>query len=117
MSQRESRFQEMLEDAKYRLDDHASDVKRKTGGRAKRRFAAAKVKQKVVRNLKNNWGDWADKQAGDPKYVGKQAAVHGAACSCSMCGNPRRYSKGEERFTFQERRSEGCARETDWEDE
>lgn len=26
-------------------------------------------------------------------------------CSCYMCGNSRRYAKGEERFTIQERRS------------
>lgn len=25
-------------------------------------------------------------------------------CSCRMCGNPRRYAKGEERLTMQERK-------------
>ena len=27
-----------------------------------------------------------------------------ALCSCSMCGNPRKYAKGDERLTMQERR-------------
>lgn len=29
---------------------------------------------------------------------------HPARCSCAMCGNPRRYAKGEARFTLAERR-------------
>jgi hypothetical protein len=37
-----------------------------------------------------------------PRDIGHMAAVHGAACSCHMCGNPRKYF-GEE--TFQERLS------------
>jgi hypothetical protein len=27
----------------------------------------------------------------DPKSIGKAASVHGSACSCNMCGNPRKY--------------------------
>ena len=27
----------------------------------------------------------------DAKTVGKAAAVHGVACSCYMCGNPRKH--------------------------
>ncbi len=27
----------------------------------------------------------------DPKSIGKAAAVHGRACSCNMCGNPRKF--------------------------
>lgn len=30
-------------------------------------------------------------------------ADHLAQCSCSMCGNPRKYGKGEHRLTRQER--------------
>ena len=31
-------------------------------------------------------------------------ANHLKICSCAICGNPRRYAKGQERFTIQERR-------------
>lgn len=27
----------------------------------------------------------------DPRAIGKAASVHGAACSCMMCGNPRKH--------------------------
>ena len=38
------------------------------------------------------------------KTVGRLAAVHGVVCSCSMCGNPRRYAKGKDKLTMQERK-------------
>lgn len=38
--------------------------------------------------------------ADNPKFIGKLAQVHGAMCSCEMCGNPRKNSKTEK--TLQE---------------
>ena len=38
------------------------------------------------------------------KVIGRLASVHGAVCSCQKCGNPRRYAKGKEKITMQERR-------------
>jgi hypothetical protein len=36
----------------------------------------------------------------------KKSLLHNPKnCSCHVCGNPRRYSKGEERLTMQERRN------------
>lgn len=35
----------------------------------------------------------------------RQLANHLKICSCAMCGNPRRYAKGEERLTIQEKRA------------
>lgn len=43
------------------------------------------------------------KEEPSDKVIGKIAASHGAECSCWMCGNPRRFSKGKEKLTFQER--------------
>jgi hypothetical protein len=43
-------------------------------------------------------------EAPTKKVIGRLAAVHGAACSCQMCGNPRRYAKGKGKITMQERR-------------
>jgi len=39
----------------------------------------------------------------DTRRVGI-AGTTGTPCSCWMCGNPRKYGKGEERLTMQERR-------------
>jgi hypothetical protein len=35
----------------------------------------------------------------------RQLADNRKPCSCWMCGNPRRYMKGDERQTMQERRA------------
>lgn len=38
-------------------------------------------------------------------------ADHLAVCSCAMCGNPRRFRKGEDKLTLQERRRDDGRRE------
>jgi len=35
--------------------------------------------------------DQMHEEANDKKTIGKMASVHGAGCSCRMCGNPRKY--------------------------
>jgi hypothetical protein len=40
----------------------------------------------------------------DRLYWALRHYQHRAGCSCVMCGNPRRYGKGEERFPIAERR-------------
>ena len=44
----------------------------------------------------------------DKVFIGKMTSTHGALCSCSMCGNPRKYSK---EITKQEKRSNEDFRE------
>ncbi len=38
-----------------------------------------------------------------PRDIGKNAAVHGAACSCHLCGNPRKHFN---ELTPQEKRAQ-----------
>ena len=45
-----------------------------------------------------------------PAAIAVKDADHLATCSCWMCGNPRRYSKGTERLTLQERRGAAIAK-------
>lgn len=56
--------------------------------RAERRHQMDRIKRKIRKNFKD-WSILID----NPKNVGKLAQVHGVACSCEMCGNPRKYSK------------------------
>ena len=44
----------------------------------------------------------------DKVFIGKMASTHGALCSCSMCGNPRRHFK---EITKQEKKSNEDLRE------
>lgn len=44
----------------------------------------------------------------DKVFIGKMASTHGALCSCSMCGNPRRRFK---EITKQEKKSNEDLRE------
>jgi hypothetical protein len=76
--------------------------------RGVRRDQEKRVKDKIKKVLisKKDFCKSACEPAEEPtdKVIGKQAAVHGAVCSCQMCGNPRRYAKGKGRITMQERR-------------
>ena len=57
---------------------------------SKRRHNTEKKKRRIKKIVKETF--YSGKElAEDPKFVGKLAANHGASCSCSMCGNPRRY--------------------------
>jgi hypothetical protein len=55
--------------------------------RSIRRHHYNRIKERAKKIIKN-WGgtDLSDKN------VGKVASVHGASCSCWMCGNPRHIS-------------------------
>ena len=62
-------------------------------------------KIRAIRKAKaNKWeikGKTTD-QSEDKVFIGKMTSTHGALCSCSMCGNPRRYFK---EITKQEKRA------------
>lgn len=62
--------------------------------RAERRNQETKIKQKIKRILKEQ------KRNVTEEVIGKLASVHGAKCSCGVCGNPRKYSK--HKLTLQE---------------
>ena len=53
-------------------------------------------KNKVVREYYNWWGDW------DSKSIGLKSHTP-CGCSCSMCGNPRKYFNDD---TMQEKKNE-----------
>ena len=71
--------------------------------RAERRHKLKIVKERAKKILKG----WGVKTT--PKNVGKLASVHGSACSCSHCGNPRRKWKAK---TQQEIKQDMKDRET-----
>lgn len=71
--------------------------------RALRRHHANRVKAK----MRKYYGK--DRELTD-KDVGRFASTHGAGCSCWMCGNPRRYMKGKEKLTIQERKQNASKR-------
>lgn len=52
--------------------------------RAKRRHHLDRMKEKAKKVLKG----WGNKLT--PTNIGTTASVHGAKCSCWMCGNPRK---------------------------
>jgi len=54
---------------------------------ARRMSDEARMKAKARRTLITNTKTLGD----DPKAIGKHYSTHGAACSCWMCGNPRKY--------------------------
>ncbi len=64
--------------------------------KAWRRKQEFRKKKKVVREYYNWWGDW------DPKSVGRKSHTP-CGCSCSMCGNPRKYFNDD---TMQEKKNE-----------
>jgi hypothetical protein len=39
----------------------------------------------------NKSSDQVHEEADNKKTIGKMASVHGAECSCYMCGNPRKH--------------------------
>jgi hypothetical protein len=73
--------------------------------RAERRQQKDRIKKKVAREFKDLI-DPKDRRyivsEVPEKVIGKLAQVHGAKCSCRMCGNPRRYGKGKDALTMQE---------------
>ena len=58
---------------------------RKINKRAERRRRLRLEKRRAIKVIK----EWGANHL-DPKIIGKTASVHGAACSCMMCGNPRK---------------------------
>jgi len=54
-----------------------------------RRSQAVRAKRRAVRVLTHAW-DYRNDEI-NPRLIGVTASTHGAACSCWMCGNPRRY--------------------------
>lgn len=63
--------------------------------RAENRSHERRMKNRAAAKLKANGFEVT------PKEVGKNSSVHGAACSCPLCGNLRKVA-GE---TIQEKRS------------
>ena len=66
--------------------------------RSYRRHQQDRAKAKAVLRLKR---DWCWPFPTTAREIGLNASVHGRACSCSMCGNPRKFFK---QLTVQERR-------------
>lgn len=64
-----------------------------------RRSQVVRAKCKAVWILVDGWA-YRDDEI-NPRVIGITASTHGAACSCYMCGNPRKWF-GER--TVQERR-------------
>jgi len=75
-------------------------------GKAYRRAQERKIKKKYGKILKSMFGDTVEEPS--EKDVGRFASVHGAGCSCAMCGNTRRsvLSKGGDKTTIQEHKSD-----------
>ena len=75
--------------------------------------AEQRAKAKAFRIEKDFWHDPKKRQEEpDPKRVGKRAHTP-KACSCHCCGNPRKFFKGKEKITMQERRQGKCQCEND----
>ena len=70
--------------------------------RALRRHHEQRIKRRVR-------GYYNGKAADDPRHIGKIAHAR-RLCSCSLCGNPRRYYR---ELTVQERRRDSAARAED----
>lgn len=58
-----------------------------TKNKAMNRFQAWKHKEKAKRRIRDIWHRPA--QAGDKRFVGIEAGVHGVRCSCPMCRTSR----------------------------
>lgn len=65
------------------------------------RKALAIRRHKGLRQCKR-WGIGPDHFT--PVFIGRVGTTP-VPCSCSMCGNPRRFAKGKQRLTIQERRA------------
>ena len=59
-----------------------------TRGKADNRFQDRKHKEKTKRMIKEVWNE--PEKADDEKFVGIEAGVHGARCSCPMCQTSRK---------------------------
>ena len=84
-------------------------------GRAQRRFDESLVKAKAKKICKSRQLDGSKEPT--QKEIGKTASVHGVACSCVMCGNPRKFY-GD--LTRQERKMkflDGSELDLDYEDQ
>ena len=59
----------------------------------------ARKGKRICKNVYRYWGEyqWTARNVG---MIGTTPTM----CSCFMCGNPRKYAKGAERLTMQERR-------------
>lgn len=64
--------------------------------RSRRRHHAERIKAR----MKKYYPSMSEKD------IGRLASTHGSDCSCWMCGNPRRYMKGIDKLTIQERKNE-----------
>lgn len=57
--------------------------------RAIRRCQEIRKKHKVEKIMKESWG--YPKELLNERSIGKNTKTHARPCSCSMCGNPRKY--------------------------
>lgn len=73
-------------------------------GRAERRDAELRKKNKCRRIIKQTWYA-AEHLAENPKFIGRMAATP-HPCSGRCCGNPRRNEKGKGSLTLQELRQQ-----------
>lgn len=75
-----------------------------TRDRAQRRSLAERTKRRVARYLADTHVAHI-KPEDRPGHISKRVSrewQHRQRCSCPMCGNPRRHSKGEGKLTRQE---------------
>ena len=68
--------------------------------RSLRRHHKKRIKTNAISN--NKYGRTREDYQ-DAKLLGKNTSCS-KLCSCSMCGNPRRHTKGKDRLTIQERK-------------
>lgn len=59
-------------------------------GLSERRHQEKRIKQKTRKDLQRQGNDDPS-----PRDIGKTASSHGALCSCTLCGNPRKHFKGK----------------------
>lgn len=81
--------------------DYPNDFPQKDKKRGRRIYQKLRNKLRAVKQLKETSGNYGIEQT---LQWARENADHLAACSCDMCGNQRRFAKGKEKLTVQERK-------------
>lgn len=69
--------------------------------RAERRHHHKRMLDKVKNFVMYKFGGWSEEEKARHQ---KKTAENRKPCSCWMCGNPRKLSKGVDKLTIQERK-------------